>query len=406
MSGAVTGRVVGILAVTQVLAWGSLYYAFSVLSPHMQRALGMGAEAAVAPFAWALLLSGLLAAPAGRLFDRIGGRRMMACGSLLAAAGLALLARAGSIPVYWLAWSVLGLAMALTMYEAAFATINGALAGSPRRAITMVTLFGGFASTIFWPLTYALDARLGWRDTWLVFAALQLFICAPLHALLPPRVASAPAAAGTPSVALGDALRGSVFWKLAAAFAAQSLVASALTVQLIRLMHEAGHPLQTVVMLAALFGPMQVAGRIAEITIARHVGSQTIGTVTFAALPLALGLLLVFVDQLAALAVFCIVFGLSNGVLTILRGTLPQELFGRDHYGAIAGALVSPALVARAAGPLAVAGLMAETGSPRAVLALLLAAATLAFVCYLMAIARARSEAAAAHMAGQTLPKS
>src|SRR5215217_1878380 len=132
---AVTRRVVGILAVTQVLAWGSLYYAFSVLSPHMQRALGMGAEAAVAPFAWALLLSGLVAAPVGRLFDRIGGRRMMAFGSLLAAAGLVLLSRAGSIPVYWLAWSVLGIAMALTMYEAAFATINGVLADSPRRAI-------------------------------------------------------------------------------------------------------------------------------------------------------------------------------------------------------------------------------------------------------------------------------
>jgi MFS family permease len=405
-SAAATRRVVGILALTQVLAWGSLYYAFSVLSPHMQRALGMGAEAAVAPFAWALLLSGLISAPVGRLFDRIGGRRMMAFGSLLAAAGLVLLSRAGSIPVYWLAWSVLGIAMALTMYEAAFATINGVLADSPRRAITMVTLFGGLASTIFWPLTYALDERLGWRDTWLVFAALQLLVCAPLHALMPPRVAAAPAAPGVKSIALGDALRGSVFWKLAAAFAAQSLVASALTVQLIRLMHDAGHPLQTVVMLAALFGPMQVVGRIAEISIARHVRSQTIGIVTFAALPLALGILLAFIDQLAAVAVFCVVFGLSNGVLTILRGTLPQELFGRAHYGAIAGALVSPALVARAAGPLAVAGLMAETGSPRVVLALLMAIATLALACYLMAIARARSEASAAAMAEETLQKS
>ncbi|QNA99133.1 MFS transporter [Massilia sp. Se16.2.3] len=336
-------RIVGILAVTQILAWGSLYYAFSVLSPHMGRALGIDAQGAMAPFSWALLLGGLVAAPAGRLFDRIGGRRLMACGSLLAACGLLMLARVDSIGMYWLAWSVLGIAMALTMYEAAFATINRALAESPRRAITTLTLFGGFASTIFWPLTLALDARLGWRSTWLVYAALQLFVCAPLHALLPSHTAASagPVAAST-GMALSEVLRGSVFWKLAAAFAAQSLVSSALTVGLIRLMHDAGHPLSTVVMLAALFGPMQVAGRIAEMAIGRRVRSQTIGSVTFAALPLALGLLFVFIDQLAAVAAFCIVFGLSNGVLTILRGTLPQELFGRAHYGAIAGARSRP----------------------------------------------------------------
>jgi len=400
-------RVFGILAVTQVLAWGSLYYAFSVLSPHMGRALGIDDQAIVAPFSWALLLAGLVAAPAGRLFDRIGGRRVMACGSLLAAIGLAMLSRVDSIAWYWLAWSVLGLAMALTMYEAAFATINRALAESPRRAITTLTLFGGFASTIFWPLTLALDARLGWRATWLVYAALQLLVCAPLHALLPShRAAATPHAAAPQGMALAEALRGSVFWKLAAAFAAQSLVSSALTVQLIRLMHDAGHPLPTVVMLAALFGPMQVAGRLAEMAVARRVRSQTIGSITFAALPLALGLLLVFIDQLFAVAAFCIVFGLSNGVLTILRGTLPQELFGRAHYGAIAGALVSPALVARAAGPLAVAALMAETGSPRAVLALLMAIAALSFACYLMAIWRARGAAPVEGAAGDVLRKS
>jgi MFS family permease len=391
-----TRRIVGILAVTQVISWGSLYYAFSVLSPHMGRALGLDAQAAVAPFAWALLVPGLVAAPVGRFLDRLGGRRVMGCGSLLAAGGMGMLAFAHSAALYWLAWSVMGLAMALTMYEAAFATINRELPDSPRRAMSTLTLFGGFASTLFWPLTLQLDAALGWRATWLVYAGMQLLVCAPLHALLPSRDLHAPgAAAGTAAGrGLGEALRDSVFWKLAAAFAAQSLVASALTVQQINQIHASGHPLPRVVMLAALFGPMQVVGRIAEMSVARHVRSQTIGTLTFAALPLALGLLLLFIDQLAALAVFCVMFGLSNGVLTILRGTLPQELFGRAHYGAIAGALSAPALLARALGPLAVAAIMARTGSPRIVLSLLAGVAILSFACYLMAIWRARDAAA------------
>lgn len=394
-SGARTPRqVIAILATTQVLSWGSLYYAFSVLSAHMQRDLGLGPEAAVGAFSWALLVSGLAAAPAGRALDRIGGRRVMGLGSLGAGAGMLLLACVHSAATYWLAWTILGVSMSLTLYEAAFATINREVAAAPRRAISTLTLFGGLASTIFWPLTLQLDGMFGWRATWLVFGIAQLAVCAPLHALLPARAGGA-AGARVPGAGLAEALRHPAFWKLAAAFAANSFVASALAVHLIGLMHAWGHALSDVVMLAALIGPMQVLGRLGEMSVARNMRPHTVGAITFATLPLALIVVLAFGRQLAVVALFCVLFGLGNGILTIVRGTLPQELFGRAHYGAISGALAAPSLVARALGPLAVAALMARGATAPTVLAVLLACAAASLACYLAALRWGRTDASA-----------
>lgn len=382
-------QVIAILALTQVLSWGSLYYAFSVLSPHMQRELGLGPESAVGAFSWALLVSGLAAAPAGRALDRIGGRRVMRLGSLGAGAGMLLLACAHSAATYWLAWTILGVSMALTLYEAAFATINREIAADPRRAISTLTLFGGLASTVFWPLTLHLDALFGWRATWLAFGIVQVAVCAPLHGLLPSAREGAGTTAGrVPGAGLAQALRHPAFWTLAAAFAANSLVSSALAVHLIGLMHAAGHALPDVVMLAALIGPMQVLGRLGEMSVARRVPAHVVGALTFATLPLALGAVIAFGGQLAVVGLFCMLFGLGNGILTIVRGTLPQELFGRANYGAIAGALAAPSLAAKALGPLAVAALMARGAGPRAVLAMLLAGALVSFACYLAALRR------------------
>jgi MFS family permease len=403
MKAAATGalparQTVAILAATQILSWGSAYYAFSVLSAPMQHDLGIGPEAAVGAFAWALLVSGLAAAPVGRALDRHGGRAVMLAGSLGSGSAMLLLAAAQSAPLYWLAWTVLGVSMSLTLYEAAFATLNQAVAHSPRRAISAVTLFGGLASTIFWPLTLKIDAAIGWRGAWLAYAALQFGVCVPLHALLPRHAgARVPQAqhrrAGT---GVRAALRHPAFWTLAAAFAANSLVGSALAVHLIGLMHGYGHALGDIVTLAALIGPMQVLGRLGEMSAGRQVQPRTIGLLAFATLPVALVVVLLFGGELAVVALFCMLFGLSNGVLTIVRGTLPQELFGREHYGAIAGALGAPAQVAKALGPLAVAALLGHGLQPRVVLAALLASSLASFACYLAAL-RSRTKDSEPH---------
>jgi MFS family permease len=146
-------QIIAILAVTQVVAWGSLYYAIAILAPEIGREMGWRAEIVFGAFSWCLLVAGAASTPAGILIDRHGGRSVMAAGSLLCGAGFLLLGSAHTIAVYFLAWTVLGLAMSAILYEGAFATINREFTGNARKGISMLTLFGGFASTVFWPLT-------------------------------------------------------------------------------------------------------------------------------------------------------------------------------------------------------------------------------------------------------------
>lgn len=378
---------VGILAVTQIVSWGSLYYAFTILAPGIRRDLGLAPEVVFGAFSWALLVAGLAAAPVGILLDRHGGRAIMAGGSFLCFLGLAWLGRCTGVVSYYAAWTLVGLAMALTLYEAAFATIQRQLDSGARQAMSTLTLFGGFASTLFWPLTAWLQASHGWRDTYLLYGIVQLAVCMPLHLGL---------GAGAPAVArvgparghtLAEAVRHPAFWTLALAFAANTCVFSALAVHLIPLFERLGQARETAVLLAALIGPMQVAGRVGEMAFARHTAPQTVGKVTFALLPAALAVIALGGAQAWAVAAFCVLYGLSNGILTILRGSLPRALFGRDHYGAIAGAMAGPALLSKAAGPLIAAALLGRADGPALLLAALLAMSLASLAFYLRAVA-------------------
>ncbi|HWW69373.1 MAG TPA: MFS transporter, partial [Duganella sp.] len=191
-------RTIGILAFTQIATWGAVYYAFAIVAPAIGRELGMRADLVYGAFSWSLLVSGLVATPAGILIDRFGGRWVMAAGSLLCGAGLVWLSRATGTPSYFGAWTLLGVAMALTMYEAAFATINRKFHFDSRQAISTLTLFGGFSSTVFWPLTLKLSTLIGWRDTYLWFGLAQLLFCLPLHLMLGRDAPAEPAAHAPP----------------------------------------------------------------------------------------------------------------------------------------------------------------------------------------------------------------
>lgn len=387
-------KIVRLLAFTQIVSWGSLYYAFAIVAPDIQRELGWRTEIVFGAFSWSLLVAGLAATPAGMLIDRYGGRMVMACGSLLSAAGMAGIALAHSVALYFLAWTVVGVAMAMVLYEAAFATINREFLHSPRKGISILTLFGGLASTVFWPLTLQLNGALGWRDTFLVYAAVHLALCTPLHALLgAARTRTSAAGEVKAQVArshtLHEAVRDPVFWKLAFAFSANMFIFSALSVHLIPLLQRFGHSLATAVLVSTLIGPMQVAGRIGEMAFARHVHPRTVGKLTFAVLPAGLLALLAFGEQQFAVAAFCMLYGASNGVLTIVRGTVPQTLFGRENYGAISGALAGPSLLAKAAGPLAAAALVESNAAPSLLLSVLLLLSLVSLFCFLAAV-RAR----------------
>ncbi|MGH8852845.1 MAG: MFS transporter [Telluria sp.] len=388
-------KTIGILSVTQIAGWGALYYAFAVLATDIQRDLHISNATAFAAFSWSLLVAGIAATPVGALVDKHGGRYVMAAGSVISAIGLAWLARCTSVASYFAAWTVIGLASSLALYEAAFATINRKVAVGAGRAISTLTLFAGFASTIFWPLTFALDARIGWRDTFLVYALLQLAVCLPLHLWLGRDAPHQPLPADSPrdSHTLGEAIRHPIFWKLALAFAVNIFIFSALAVHLIPLLKSLGHPAGMAVLLAALVGPMQVAGRIGERTLARDAAPQVIGRFVFATLPFGLLSLALLGTHAWAVALFCALYGMSNGVLTIVRGTLPRVLFGARHYGAITGAMAAPALLSKAAGPLIGAAILSSASGPTQLPLLLFGCALCSLLLYHFAIRAAGNPA-------------
>lgn len=393
------------LGVTQIASWGSIYYGFSVLMDPMQAALRTSKDAVVGAFCLALLLSGLAAPAVGRTIDRVGGRRLMTAGSIAAALFFAWLSRASSVVELYVIWAGLGLAMAATLYDPAFAVLVRAFHTHHRKAITTLTLFGGLASTVFWPLTQALVTRLGWRDAALGLALVNLLVCAPIHFLCLPRDqarARPPQAAAAPR-GLGGSVWSPALMLVAAAFTASGVVVSAVSVHLLSLLTQRGLTPGQAAMVGAVIGPMQVAGRIAEFGLKGRVSARGVGIAVFAMLPLSM-LVLMLAGGSAGLAVlFAVLYGASNGVMTIVRGTLPAELFGRERYGEINGAIAAPALFARASGPLVASLALGLAGGYGGVLWALLVAALLATACFL-AVKPRTGRAPAASVSERLIP--
>jgi len=375
------------LGLTQVISWGILYYAFGVMAPAMQSDLGLAAATVYGAFSWAVLIAGLASVPVGALIDRYGGSRIMASGSLLAGIGLFVLSGSRDISAYYLAWTLIGLGMAMSLYEAAFATLNRSLHAASRKAISNVTLMGGLASTVFWPLTAWMLGRIDWRHTCLIFAVILLSVCLPFNALLDDGKARPPASQTMEGrhFALADAIAHPVFWLLATVFAAHAFIFSALSVHMIPLLRKMGHPEQLVVTMVAIIGPMQVVGRLIERMFADRVSPRKVGVFTIAGLPAAIGLLYSTGESVWAIVLFCALYGLSNGVLTILRGTLPQSIFGHANYGAVSGALAAPSLIAKSGAPLVLA-LMLREDNHGPLLGGLFGLASVSFLIYLLAV--------------------
>jgi predicted MFS family arabinose efflux permease len=377
-------RVVAALGVTQVVSWGTLYYAFAVVMVGVQEDLVLSAPVVVGAYSLALLVSGFAAAPVGRLIDRRGARLPMTVGTVLAGVLLAAFSQVSGAATLYLVWAGLGLAMGLVLYEPAFASLALVFKAGLRRAITVLTLAGGFASTVFWPLTQWLEANLGWRDAVLVLAALNLLLCLPLHALfLPAKGRSSPAGAASSPDGRKRLLKDARFRWLAAAFTLHMLAQSALSVHLLAMLQSHGFTPARAAWLAALIGPMQVAARVLEFAVAARVSAARVGAWAMLSAPVGIGFLMVAGDGVAWALLFVVLYGAGNGVMTIVRGTVPAEIWGRDGYGGLSGLMATPVLLMRAAGPLIAAGVLAVTGGYMAVQWLLLVAsllATLGFV--------------------------
>jgi MFS family permease len=361
MTRSIVWRLVPALGVTQIISWGTLYYSIAVLGASIREELGISSAALFGAYSLSLLLSALIAPLAGRAIDRYGGRTVMSFGSATAAVALFCIARVHSPFALYGAWAVAGFAMALTMYDAAFATLSQHSGSRYRTALTALTLMGGLASTVFWPTSLKGLEWFGWRDTMMFFAALHVAICLPLHLLLLPRLAS-PDESGRAGPApeagtLPMRSRRGAFIALAIAFALNGFIVTVLTVHLITVLQGKGLALETAVWVGSFFGPMQVAGRIVEFAFGRRFSSRTIGAAALWLLVAALVVLIAQRGSVALALVFAVMFGFSNGVVTIVRGTVPAELFGRAGYGSTLGNLAAPALFARAIAPFAFAPL-------------------------------------------------
>lgn len=370
--------VMGIMGTTQILGFGTTAYLPAVLAAPMSRDTGWALGSVVAGLSLGYLVAGFSSPRAGRLIDRFGGRPVLGGSSLLFAIGLALMGLAPNLVVYYLAWTVLGLGMAAGLYDAAFATLARLYGESARATMSGLTLIGGFASTLAWPLISVLETGFGWRDTCLILAAVHLLVGLPLHGFGVPRVErqsvmhqSPPAHREAVSAAQRAATR--LLILVALLFTLQSLAASSLSVHLLELLRQLGIAAATALAIGMLLGPGQVAGRLAEFTLGRRLHPTWSTRIGVLLCVLGIALLLPAVPALAFVAIA--LYGAGNGMLTVARGALPLALFGREGYGQRIGLIARPMLLAQACGPILAALVLEKLGASLA----------LAWLCLLVA---------------------
>jgi MFS family permease len=376
-------RAVPVLGVTQILAWGAIFYPPVLMMPLIAAERGWSLAFAMGGFSFGLLVAGFSAPTIGGWIDRTGGHVVMSAGSLVGALGLVLLVMAEHPVVYLAAWLVLGLAMAANLYDPAFATLGRIFGSAARRSITALTLIGGFASTVSWPATQFFLSLTDWRHTYLVYAALLALVAAPLHAFALPRRRADHRAHADPNIDLPSAplpARGLPFLLVATGFAVYAFVPSGLAAHLLAMFARAGIDAATVVTIGALFGPSQVAARLCEFIFARNVHPLVIARLALALLLVGFGLVAVFGFSIPVAIVFAILFGCANGLITITRGAVPLALFGAAGYGRVLGRIAKPFQVMQAMAPLVLAFVI-ERGSDVWALALTAAFTLVALIC-------------------------
>jgi MFS family permease len=354
------GSLVWGLALAQLVGWGTLYFAFALFVAPMEAELGWSRADLNGALTAGLLAAGLGSIPAGALVDRYGGRVLMTGGAVFGAVCLALWSQVETLPAFYLVWIGIGLATAASVQDLPFAVVTANVADY-RRAITNVTLLAGLSSTVFLPLTSLLIADFGWRNALLALAAIHILGPGIISfVVLRGTVGSRTAEIVAPGVRDGSpmlaALRRPAFWGLALCFGTQSFAFTAVSFHGIPLLQERGVALGVIVAGLALIGPSQLVGRLGLLVVGPRISARTLGRIITPFLPVAMLLLLVVPPWgLPGLALFALVFGLGNGIVTIVRATGIAEILGTRGYGAVTGAMNMVLMVPRTAAPLAVA---------------------------------------------------
>lgn len=360
------------LGVAQIVSWGTLYYSFSLFVLPMQESLGWSLTQLNGALTTGLLVAGLCAFPVGAFIDRHGGRALMTVGALGAVTLLCAWSQVETLAGFYAVWFGLGACMAAVLYEPLFVVLTYHFKEHARRAITTLTLVAGFASTVFMPLIETLLGQLPWRDVLLLLALIYAAITVPVHALLiPPRPADSTHTTSTSTretartylrARLGDP----TFWGLTVWFTAYIGTASGLMFQLVPYLKANGVTTATILITIALIGPSQVVGRLLLMLAGDRASTLAVGAATTTLTPLAVLVLILAPTSMATLGLFAIMFGVANGVTTILRGVAPAEWLGRAHYGSVMGVMGAPMMIAAALAPLLTAAIWTASGSAEA----------------------------------------
>ncbi|MBM6592425.1 MFS transporter [Microvirga pudoricolor] len=359
------GVLVSALGIVQILAFGTTLYLPAVLAKPITVDTGWPLAWVIGGLSIALVTAGLVSPSIGETIDRRGGRMVLASSSVLLAIGLVVIGLAPNLPVYLAAWVIVGFGMGGGLYDATFSTLGRIYGQNARGAITMVTLWGGFASTVCWPLSAFLVEHLGWRGTCGVYAALHLGLALPLHLRLLPGSARKPpeqpetvTGAPAPSIDLREHVP--TILLIAAIVTISGSIASVLSVHLLTLLQFQGGGLAAAVALGTLFGPAQVLARFGEMTFGRRYHPVWTMLASVGLMALGIGLLL---PGAAVAAIALILYGAGNGIGSIAKGTVPLALFGASHYPVLMGRIARPSLIAQAIAPALGAGLIGLGGT-------------------------------------------
>ena len=374
-------RLVGWLSLAQLISWGSLFYTFALVMAPIERELGLSRAESSLAFSIALLVEGLLAYPVGRLIDRGHERIVMTAGSVLAGVCLALHGWVTGVVGFYAVWAGIGAAMAAVLYSPVFAVVTRRFPLDFRRAIITMTFLGGLASTVFMPLTAWLMAAWGWRQALTSLAVLHLVVCAPLHALAlrgaplvrPPSARPGQAASAGASVHLLSA----PFLLIGVFIILMMAVTVALPAHMVSLLRENGLSEAWVIAIPASIGVIQVLGRLLLFFFERHFDLHLANRLIPCLIPMGLMVLLAaplaLAFQVEVVLLFVLLYGMGNGMLTIVKGTAMAQYVSRDHVATLNGALGLPLALARASAPVVLGLLWSAQSGYRVGLWLLLA---------------------------------
>ena len=355
-------RQVGWLSLAQLITWGSVFYTFALLMEPVERELGLTRAQSSLAFSLALLAEGLLAYPVGRWIDAGHERAVMTGGSLLVAACLALHSVIDSAPGFYLVWTGLGVALAATLYTPVFAVVTRRYPLDFRRAIITLTFLGGLASTVFIPLSAWLIHSLGWRHAWWVLALMHVAVCLPIHAI---QLRGAPTASGVAGDGWPSAsvyLRSAPFLLIGVFVIGMMGVTAALPPHMISLLRGNGLPETWVIAIPAAIGAIQVLGRLLLFFFEHHFDLHQANRLIPVLIPLGLAALLAGAGHPWAALLFVLLYGLGNGMLTIVKGTAIAQYVNREHVASLNGALGLPTAISRALAPLVLGLLWSPEG--------------------------------------------